>query len=1232
MHLSRWSVPLASVAIVVASRASAQTRTEVIRGRVTTDSGVAISSATVTATMAPDRNFFQTLSDSNGRYALVIPGGTGDYLVHVAASGRIAFRKRVTRDALAAPTDTIFVVDATLASSVQTLAPVRVQAAKPKPTRNSDPGLEVGAADRIPDNFLGALPPELIGDLAALAATQPGMLAVNGGFSVLGLGADQNSITLNGMAFDGTSVPRDAPVRVRVSTATYDPSRGWFSGANVSVEAQQGGVYSSRRAHATLDAPALQFTDPISARLGQRFTNFAGSVGGSGPLTTSDRYFYSFGAQASRRLATSASILDAGPDLLRHAGVAPDSTTRLFQILNGIGVPMSASAASSSVTSDDISLLARFDKSPYDWKTLTPSKRTAGVTMYGRWSRTQPLAESPTATPGHTGERWQGTGQIQALYSAFFGDDYLTETKSALTLSRARATPYLQLPDGSVLVSSDFGDGTGGVSALRFGGNGSLDSDVRTWTWETTSELQLYPPSYSRHRVKLTGDSRFDGYDSEAVPNRLGSFTFNSLADLAANRPASFTRTLSSSARTGGEWNGYASIGDLWRLSPTLSFLYGARVEANAFTSAPAYNPAIERTFGARTDHAPNTWHASPRFGFTWVRRNPGNNGALSINRIGAFNLGPTSYVRGGIGEFRGMLAPSLLGNASAATGLPGGASTLTCLGAAAPAPDWTAYVTSSELIPRQCIGGAPASTFSDAAPSVQLFDRQYTAARSWRSNLSYTSQFKRLAYSIDGTVSLGLNQPSSSDVNFRNTAAFVLPLEGRPVFVLPSAIDPVSGGVSPVPARIDGAFGRVVSNRADGRAFTRQAIVTIAPDLADVSALYGSLSYTLSSVRSIESGFDGSTFNSPVSREWARAPLDARHQFLFRGGYAAKGIIGTIFGRVQSGFPFTPVVGGDVNGDGLANDRAFVFDPAHAGDATIATAMRALIDGASPRIRQCLTRQAGVAAARASCEGPWTASLNAQLTTSYQAFHLPRRISQIALTFTNPLGGIDQLVHGAGNLHGWGTQPVPDPVLYNVRGFDAAAKRFRYEVNPRFGNTNPAASTLRAPFRMTLDVSLDIGRPIFLQQLERSLKPGRGGYPGPRLTAEEIKRRYESTNVADPYTSILREADSLLLSRGQVDSLQHVHAAYRLKMDTLWTGLATYLAALPDQYDAAAALMRQEATIAAGWEITRLDVREWLPRILSPIQLRILPGYAPALLRATEPIRPENVGRTLRP
>ena len=93
-----------------------------------------------------------------------------------------------------------------------------------------------------------------------------------------------------------------------------------------------------------------------------------------------------------------------------------------------------------------------------------------------------------------------------------------------------------------------------------------------------------------------------------------------------------------------------------------------------------------------------------------------------------------------------------------------------------------------------------------------------------------------------------------------------------------------------------------------------------------------------------------------------------------------------------------------------------------------------------------------------------------------------------------NPLGGIDQLLHGSTNLRGWGLSAVPDPRLYSVRGFDSLARQFKYEVNPRFGITSPANSSVRAPFRLELAVSLSVGPPMALQQLERWVQVGEVG------------------------------------------------------------------------------------------------------------------------------------------
>ena len=105
--------------------------------------------------------------------------------------------------------------------------------------------------------------------------------------------------------------------------------------------------------------------------------------------------------------------------------------------------------------------------------------------------------------------------------------------------------------------------------------------------------------------------------------------------------------------------------------------------------------------------------------------------------------------------------------------------------------------------------------------------------------------------------------------------------------------------------------------------------------------------------------------------RSSSRGPLDARHQFVVRGGFSPPVVTISVFARVMSGIPFTPVVAGDVNGDGSADDRAFVF-PSPSTDVLIASSSLA--------VRECLLRQRNLPAARYSCEGTWTASLNAQI------------------------------------------------------------------------------------------------------------------------------------------------------------------------------------------------------------------------------------------------------------
>ena len=1168
--------------------------------------------------MAPDRQVFRTVTDSAGRYLLTIPNGTGDYLVHVSAAGRRTFRRRVTRTG----SDSVLIVDARLSrvGAVTALAAVLVQAQRLRPQRDAGIATETGAAERVADGIAGALSPRDAGDLRAIAATVPGVSAVEGGVSVLGLGPGQNQTTLNGMVFAGGDLPRDARTRTRVATSTYDPARGGFGGAQIAVELAPGGMFTSRRARGTVDAPALQATDPATRRLGEQLTRLDASVGGDGELVE-DRFYYNASAQLRRSVSDARTLLDAGDEALGLAGVSGDSAARLVSLLAASGVPVLAGGGVPERATTEASVLARLDHKPFDPETLEPSRTTWGVTGYGKYLRNEALSITPTATPGYGGERSAATAALQGLYSAYFGKrDYLTELRTALTVRSERSTPYLRLPGGRVLVSSLLPDGTGATTALAFGGNGALDADTDGWTWETTSETQLYSGAKTPHRLKLFAQSRLDGYDQAVFTNRLGTFTYNSLADVAANRPASFTRVLDAPARQGGQWSGALALGDFWRRSPQLSLVYGARLEGNAFTAAPAPNPAVEQTFGARTDRAPNTVHVSPRLGFTWTYAK----GAASRDRVSTSNLatvhqGPRGVLRGGVGEFRNLLPTTLLAGAQAGTGLAGGARRLLCVGGAVPSVAWERYLADAATVPDRCADGAPA--FADAAPAVQLFDPSYTAPRSWRGNLAWSSAYKRLAFTVEGLYSLNVDQPGVVDLNFDGTPRFVLADErDRPVFVSPSSIVAATGLVSPLGARRSTEFGPVLSNRSDNRSVSRQLSIVLTPDLGR-GRIFVRGAYALAGSRARARGFDGATFGDPREAEWARGDFDVRHQLQLQAGRSFRWGTVTSFTRLASGMAYTPRVGGDVNGDGDGfNDRAFVADPASPGlassDPALAAGMDALLATASSGTRACLRRHLGAVAERNSCEGPWTAAMDARISVSGQALRLGER-TNVSLFLSNPLGAVDRLVHGR-DLRGWGATPFPNAMLYTVRGFDAEARRFRYEVNPRFGTTRASQSTARAPFRVTLDVSLDFGRPVNEQQLERELRPGRGGRPGPRPTAEALARRY-ARSVPDLYTTILREADSLLLAPAQVVALRQAQAAYRVRPDSAWKELGAYLAGLGERYDAAAALKRQEETSAAVWELAWREART-LGRILSPIQLKLLPWPASMLHTATEP------------
>ena len=1173
------------------SIAAAQSRHEIVRGRVTDDSARAVRGASVIVTRTSDRVAKTSSTDANGDYLVDWTDGSGDYALAVNASGFQPVSVHVVRGA---PSDTILVANVRLARAVR-LGPVVSQARRATPDRDpANYGAGGNEAATFVQNTARRLAPDQAGDLAAIAAMLPGVALAQGGISVAGLPPSQNSVTLNGLAFAGADVPRDAATRLRVQASSYDPSNGWFSGAQTAVDLLPGSQFTQRTAHLTLDAPPLQYTDAISAKSGQRYTNVNASVGGNGQLLR-DGWAYNYGVQGGRKSADIASLLTADGNLFAHAGIDPDSASRVVSTLGALGVPTSRTGIPAGAIDQNVSFIGRIDHAPYDWTQRAYNPTTYGVQAYAKVSSLGAQGLSPVVTPGHGGSSSNAIAALTASLTSTLGPSALTDVRSGVTIVRNAADPYLTLPDGRALVVSSLpgttDTATTTASTLQFGGNSGMHSDSRLFRWESVGQVQLIPEQHAAHRIKFAADARFDRTTQDVFSNQLGTFSYASLADLTANRPSAFTRTLTSPARHGAEWNAFVAAGDLWRAAPSLQVIYGLRADANRFTQTPALNPGVLSRFGLRTDEAPGSIALSPRLGFTWQAT-------------------AATSIRGGTGQFRNLVDASLLAVPSVSTGLPGATIRLSCVGPAVPIPDWRGYASGSSSVPTTCLGGA--GPLVDAAPTVQVVDPHYRPQRSWRSNLGFASTVLKNVVSLDGVLSLNANQPGTVDDNFVRQSRFTLSDEGRAVFVPASSIVGSTGALSPTGAREDTAFGRVVRVVSDLRSVSKQAIVTWRPFFPDRARRYfGDVvaSYTLTGVQADQRGFDGASFGDPSVKERARGDLDARHLLVVQAVFRPFGDQRAMFflsGRAQSGLPFTPLVSGDVNGDGLANDRAFIAD---------SPAMRSLIASSPANVARCLESQLGHAAGRNSCEGPWTASMNAGMHLG--ADYLRGHRLDVSLNFANPLAGLDQLLHGS-SLRGWGGPAAPDQTLYTVRGFDATQSRFTYEVNQRFGNTRPTSTTLRAPFRMTLDVGIDIGPALADQVLDRWLRSGRAGQSGTKLSAVELARRF-ATTVPDPFAELLQQSDSLILSSDEVKQLQSVDNRYRAHVDSSWASLGAYLAGLPNHYDGSAASRRVDDTTDELWEFGRIEIQRELSRVLTPTQTAMLGGYAGMLFRARD-------------
>ena len=1190
-----------AIASALAVSVQAQARHDSFRGRVTTDSGVAIATADVIVTLAPTAESFRTTTDSSGRFALSLTNGTGEYVFYVGATGWKPFRRRLA----ATGRDTTFTLEVSLASSVQLMTQVAVRAATPRPSRPSalSDGSPGTGMDRSTQTVLGALPPDMATNVDALASTIPGLSTSDGGFSAFGLGAAGNGATLNGLSVSAADLPREVGRGLRFLTSPWDPSIGGFAGALAALSLARGGNVSSSSGHLRLDHPALQFSDAIAERAGRRFLDIALSQGGSGAVDL-DALYYNYGVQVSRRSVSTASLLTAEANLLSNSGVSADSAARLLQIVKSQHIPLSRPGIPSERITTTVSFAGQLDHVVPIIPASSVPLASWSLTGIGAYSQSEALGLTATATAGTAGMSSNANAVLQAKYVTFIGDrgTVVSQTNTGVNVTRRTYSPYLKLPSAIVLINSTLPDGSSALGTLTFGGNGAADSRTTSWGWETTQLVEWLYGGIPNRPLRWYFQSKLEGFAQETASSGFGSFSYPSLAALAANTPSGFNRILSLPSTSGGEWTGSASFGGNWTLGKW-RITGGARVDANVFTAAPAINSTVSSAFGVPTGVAPNTFGVSPRLGFS-RELSGGPSTTVYVSPLAQI-LQSSGTVRGGIGLFRSTLPSDLLAGAMASNGLPGGAHRMNCVGSAVPSPDWQSYAIDQNQIPTSCIG---TTAFADTIPNVSIFDPSYRPVQSWRATMGYTRTIVNTYVTIDAIVAQNMYQSGVVDLNFTGTPRFALGDEvQRPVYVDPSSISTVSGLATLGDSRRVAAIGRVMSRRSDLAGSARQITISAVPNIPFKLGQV-TLGYSWQNVRTEARGFDFSTAGDPRARESMVAPFAPTHTVVLQYAKNFGESWGfTTFLRSASGVAYTPLVGGDVNGDGAANDRAFVFDPARVGDPALATSMRSLLTETPASARECLISQLGAIARPNSCTGPWTTTMNAAI---YVLSPLPGTAGRgrLTLSLVNVPGAVDLLLHGPSDLRGWGAASFPDQTLLRVRGFDPAAQRFLYDVNPRFGSVSAATTTVRVPFRIALDYSMQLGANAQAQQLELNLRL-RAPLKGTRAPADSIAKRYLQDGFGNFYGYLMqRLADSLALSSDQLRKMQSRSDDLNQRGRAIYLRLGEYLAGLPADYDPKVVLARIKDAESDAW--TQVDLeREFMKQLMNPAQVRRLPA-----------------------
>ncbi|HZM98031.1 MAG TPA: TonB-dependent receptor [Pyrinomonadaceae bacterium] len=414
--------------------------------------------------------------------------------------------------------------------------------------------------------------------------------------------------------------------------------------------------------------------------------------------------------------------------------------------------------------------------------------------------------------------------------------------------------------------------------------------------------------SYTRgaHNFKFGADLNFDRVFNFFPGLFSGQFTFNSYNSFALNTPASFTQSFAGPGTTGPETHPNLNelglfIQDDWRVNPKLTLNLGLRYDLQDLADPSVNNPSAALAAAGLNTTTPvrDRNNFGPRFGFSY-----------------AFD--EKTVMRGGYGIFFGRTPAIMLGTAHSQNGIQVTGVNLTCT--TTPANPCPTYPNIFSAPPGA--GGVNPSLYLFAEDYAQPYIQQarFGVERELLANTSLSVSylyFRGVHISRTRDINLGAPVPTTLTDPAGTTFTVLRHPLARPI--------PGFARINLFESTADSRYNALAMELK--RRFTRGFQFIAAYTFSDTNDNRPDQTMVVVGADDAK----GLQNNLDINADWGRSDLDIRHRFVFSPVYE----IGTVqkdnaFARqvlsnwtfsgiitLQSGFPYSAMIGGDANRDG---------------------------------------------------------------------------------------------------------------------------------------------------------------------------------------------------------------------------------------------------------------------------------------------------------------------------